>query len=85
MEKWLVHVGSAQLVIIKELIAYETWHDVMWLGGEDQGVRLGYEGWVASVKGKLEAQVRWIVEVVKLKRRAWCRWTECNGKKQARL
>jgi len=29
---------------MKELIAYEPWHDIMWLGGEDQEARLGYEG-----------------------------------------
>jgi hypothetical protein len=26
---------------MKDLIAYETWHEVMWLGGEDQD-----EAWI---------------------------------------
>jgi len=57
----------------------------MCLGGEDQEVRPSYEGWVASVMSKLEVQVQWTIKVVKLKRRAGCRWTECNGEEQARL
>jgi hypothetical protein len=30
--------------VLKVLIAYETLHDVMWLGGEDQEARLDYKG-----------------------------------------
>jgi hypothetical protein len=37
---------------MKELIAYETWHGVMWLGREDQD-KTWFDGPVASVKGKL--------------------------------
>ena len=56
-----MHVASAQLVRLKELIAYKTRHGVVWLGREDQEVRLGF----VSVKGKLEAQEQLIVEAVK--------------------
>jgi hypothetical protein len=42
---------------MKEFIAYETWHGVAWLGGEDQG-KNWLDGQVASVKGKSEAK-RW--------------------------
>jgi hypothetical protein len=37
---------------LEELIAYETWHDVMWLGGEDQEAWLGYEGPSCKCEGK---------------------------------
>jgi hypothetical protein len=40
---------------MKELIAYETWHWVMWLGGEDHD-KTWLDGPVASVKGKSEAK-----------------------------
>jgi hypothetical protein len=33
---------------MKELIAYETWHEVMWLGGEDQD-EAWLDGPIASV------------------------------------
>jgi hypothetical protein len=39
---------------MKELIVYETWHGVMWLGGEDQDWAW-LNGLVASMKGKLKA------------------------------
>jgi hypothetical protein len=39
---------------MKELITYETWHGVMWLGEEGQD-EAWLDGPVASVKGKLEA------------------------------
>jgi hypothetical protein len=33
--KWLGYVAMLTHVM-KEVIAYETWHGVMWLDGEDQ-------------------------------------------------
>jgi hypothetical protein len=30
--------------MMKELIAYETWHGVIWLYREDQGIWLGRNG-----------------------------------------
>ena len=50
---------KAQLVVMKELITYKTWHGVMCLGREDQETWLGCDGPVASVKGKSEALERW--------------------------
>ena len=49
---------KAQLVVMKELITYKTWHGVMCLGREDQETWLGCDGPVASVKGKSEALER---------------------------
>jgi hypothetical protein len=40
VERWLMFDESAQLVELEELIAYETWHSLMWLGGEDQEAKL---------------------------------------------
>jgi hypothetical protein len=42
---------------MKEHIAYETWHGVMWLGGEDQD-EAWLDGPVTSMKGKSEALKR---------------------------
>ena len=54
----LIHGGEvacicykAQLVVMKELIAYKTRHNVMWLGGEDQETRLGYDGLGCKCEG----------------------------------
>jgi hypothetical protein len=41
--------------VMKKLIAFETWHEVMWLDGEDQD-KTWLDGPVASVKGKSEAK-----------------------------
>ena len=47
-----MHVASAQLVRFKELIAYKTRHDVMWLDREDQEARLGYKGPCCKCEGQ---------------------------------
>ena len=54
VERWLVFDESAQLVELEELIAYETWHNRMWLGGEDQEAKLDYEG--PSCRGEGQAR-----------------------------
>jgi hypothetical protein len=43
VEKWFGLIDSAQLVVMKELIEYETCHGIMWLGGEDQEIWLSYD------------------------------------------
>jgi hypothetical protein len=62
---------------MKELIAYETWHGVMWLDGEDQG-KTWLDGLVASVKGKSEAKhwnMWWDAWVM-----TWRWWTDATMK-----
>ena len=44
--------NSAQLVRLKGLIAYKTRHGVIWLGREDQEVRLGYKGLGCKCEGQ---------------------------------
>jgi hypothetical protein len=43
--------------VMKEIIAYEIWHEVMWLGEEDQDETC-LDGLVVSMKDKLEALKR---------------------------
>ena len=49
-----MHVASAPLVKLKELIAYKTLHGVIWLDGEDQKSTLSYKG--LSYWGKGQAR-----------------------------
>ena len=37
-------LGYVWFTFQTNLIEYETWHGVIWLDGEDQEARLGYEG-----------------------------------------
>jgi hypothetical protein len=70
---------------MKELIAYEPWHDVMWLGGEDQEVGHQYKGPGCKREGQARgsgAMYRWGGEA----------WVDSlvpmdhgNGKEQAKL
>ena len=75
--KWLGFIAMLTHVM-KELIAYETWHVVTWLGGEDQD-KAWLDGPIASVKGKSEALKRWTAW-----RNAWAktwhRWTDATVK-----
>jgi hypothetical protein len=52
-EKWLMHIASAQLVEMMELIEYETWHSLKWLGGGRSRRGLPAKDQVAGMKGKL--------------------------------
>jgi hypothetical protein len=45
VEKWLVYDASSQLVKVEGAhVAYETWHGVKYLLGEDQEAWIGYKG-----------------------------------------
>lgn len=80
MKRCLGHVDSAQLVMMKELIAHEPWHGATWLDREDQETWLDYDNQIASVKGKSEALARWTAHGGEAWARTWRRWTEAMVK-----
>jgi hypothetical protein len=80
--KWLGYVAKLTHVM-EELNICDTWHGVMWLGGEDQD-----ESWldelVARVKGKLEASFE-AINYVAWKLEQWLgAMDQGNGEEQVR-
>ena len=65
--------------VMKECIAYETWHRVVWLDGEDQNKAL--HRWIGC---KCEGQVRGVEATYPCGREAWAkiwrRWTKATVK-----
>jgi hypothetical protein len=76
--KWLGYVAMLTHVM-KELIAYESWHEVMWLGGEDQD-KPWFDRPVVSVKGKLEAFKRQTARGREAWAMTWRWWTKAMMK-----
>jgi hypothetical protein len=82
--KWLGDVAKPTHVMMKELIAYETWNGVMWLRW-----RRSRQDLARQTSCKCEGQVngfeardcmwRWSLS------KTWCRWTDAMVKSEVKI